>query len=215
MIDTETTGWSVAQGHALVEVAVVTLDGGAVSETWSSLVRPGRPIPAEATRVHGITDAMTAGAPPPERIALELRARCSDWPLVFHNATFDLAFLARLLRAGGQPPLWNPVIDTLGLARAFPDPAGQSLSVVRARLELQPRAPHRALEDAHATADLLRALLPRWEAERGVRSLAELAAASQDAARPGAGVERPKNRLEAPAAVPMMGDLFEPSAGEA
>ena len=214
MIDTETTGWSVAQGHALIEVATVTLEDGIVAETWSSLVRPGRSIPVESTRVHGITDAMVAGAPPPERVAAELRVRCADWPLVFHHATFDLAFIARLLRASGQPPLWNPVIDTLGMARAFPDPAGHSLPVARARLELQPRASHRALEDAHATADLLLALLPRWEAERGVRSLAELAAESQDGARPGA-AERAKNRLEAPAAVPIMGDLFETSPGEA
>ena len=213
MIDTETTGWSPALGHTLVEVAAVTLESGAVTETWSSLVRPGRSIPAEATRVHGITDAMTAGAPPPAAVAAELRARCADWPLVFHHATFDLAFLSRLFRAGAQPPLWNPVIDTLGLARAFPDPAGHSLMAERARLELQPRAPHRALEDAHATADLLRALLPRWERERGVRSFAELAAASQDGARAGSG-ERPKNRLEAPAGVPIMGDLFAPSPGD-
>ena len=213
VIDTETTGWSPRLGHALLEVAAVTLEDGAVVETWSSLVRPGRGIPEESTRVHGITEAMVADAPAPGQVAAELRARCGDSPLVFHHASFDLGFIARLLREGGQPPLYNPVIDTLGLARAFPDPSGHSLPVARARLELQPRAGHRALEDAHAAADLLLALVPRWERERGVKSLAELAAASQDEARPGA-AERAKKRLDESAAVPMMGDLFA-SAPEA
>jgi DNA polymerase III epsilon subunit-like protein len=56
-VDTETTGLSPAEGHALVEVATVTIDDSALGESWSSLVQPGRPIPADAAAVHGITDA--------------------------------------------------------------------------------------------------------------------------------------------------------------
>ncbi|HUK64216.1 MAG TPA: 3'-5' exonuclease, partial [Dongiaceae bacterium] len=63
VVDTETTGMSPAEGHALVEVATVVLENGTIGETWSSLVRPGRPIPPDASAVHGITDAMVAGAP--------------------------------------------------------------------------------------------------------------------------------------------------------
>ncbi len=182
-VDTETTGFNPAEGHALVEVATVTLDADALGETWSSLVRPGRAIPPDASKVHGITDAMVADAPAPEAVAAELRRRCGELPLVFHNAPFDLPFLIALLRAGGQPPLLNPIIDTLGLARGLGGPGGNSLGALAARLGLPRETQHRALGDARTTARLFLALSARWEAERGVRTLAELAAVSQDVMR--------------------------------
>ena len=118
-VDTETTGFDVTQGHRLVEGAAVRNEGGALGETWSSLIGPGRPFPAEASAVHGITDAMVADAPGPDAVAAELRARAGDHALVFHNAPFDLPFLIALLREGRQPPLFNPIVDTLGLARGL------------------------------------------------------------------------------------------------
>jgi DNA polymerase-3 subunit epsilon len=183
VIDTETTGMSPASGAELVEVACVTLDGGRIAGTWSSLVRPGRPIPPDATRVHGIDDAMVAEAPAPAVVAATLREACAELPLVFHNAPFDLPFLVALLRAAGQPPLFNPIVDTLGLARGLFGTGSNSLGALAARLELPRETAHRALGDAHTTARLFLALAERWERERGVRSLAELAAASQDVVR--------------------------------
>src|SRR5512144_1933769 len=105
---------SPADGAALVEVASVTLDNGEPGATWASLVRPGRPIPPDATRVHGITDAMVADAPEPGPVARELREACADLPLVFHNAPFDLPFLLQMFREAGAPVLLNPIVDTLG-----------------------------------------------------------------------------------------------------
>lgn len=183
VLDTETTGMSPAEGHRLVEVARVTVAGGAIGETWSSLVRPGRPIPADAARVHGITDAMVAGAPAPAEVAHALRPACADLPLVFHNVRFDLPFLVELFRAAGEPPLWNPVVDTLGLARGLFGPGNNSLGELAAALGLEAGTAHRALGDALTTARLFVALAARWERDKGVRSLAELAAASQDALR--------------------------------
>ena len=179
-VDTETTGLSPVDGHALVEVAAVAIDDAALGEGWSSLVRPGRPIPADAAAVHGITDAMVAEAPVADGVAAELRRRCGDQTLVFHNAAFDLPFLITMLRQAGQPPLLNPIIDTLGLARGLGGPGSNSLGALAARLGLPPEPQHRALGDARTTARLLVALSQRWESERGVRSLNELAAASQD-----------------------------------
>lgn len=182
-VDTETTGFDPSLGHALVEVATVAVADGALGESWSSLVSPGRAIPPDASSIHGITDAMVADAPPPAAVAVELRNRCADLPLVFHNASFDLPFLIALLRQAGQPPLFNPIIDTLGLARGLGGPGGNSLGGLAARLGLPVEAQHRALGDARTTARLFLALCARWESELGVRSLAELAAASQDAMR--------------------------------
>lgn len=183
-VDTETTGMSPEAGHRLVEVAHVTIADGAIGETWSSLVRPGRPIPPDATRVHGITDAMVAEAPGTVDVGRPWRIALADRPLVFHNAPFDLPFLLSLFREAGAPTLLNPIIDTLGLARGLPDgAAGNSLQVVRKRLGLPEEPAHRALGDALTTARVFLALAERWERERGIRSLNELAAVSLDVMR--------------------------------
>jgi DNA polymerase-3 subunit epsilon len=182
-VDTETTGMSPDAGHRLVEVARVEIVNGALGADWSSLVRPGRPIPPDASRVHGITDAMVAAAPEPRTVGLALREGCGDLPLVFHNAPFDLPFLIQLFREAGAPMLLNPIVDTLGLARGLPGSGSNSLGALAARLGLPPEPAHRALGDARTTARLFLALAARWEAERGVRTLAELAAASQDVMR--------------------------------
>ena len=102
---------SPTDGHTIIEVATVAIIDGVIvdGEKWSSLIRPGRPIPAEASAVHGITDAMVEEAPAPETVAVELRRRCCDETLVFHNYPFDLPFLSALLRAGGAAPFYNPV----------------------------------------------------------------------------------------------------------
>ena len=183
VVDTETTGFNPAEGHVLVEVATVALDGATFGETWSSLVRPGRAIPPDASAVHGITDAMVAEAPLPAPVAAELRRRCADLPLVFHNAPFDLPFLIALLRQAGEPPLLNPIIDTLGLARGLGGPGSNSLGALAARLGLPKEPQHRALGDARTTARLFVALTGRWEKERDIRTLSELAAVSQDVMR--------------------------------
>ena len=183
-VDTETTGFDPSTGHELIEVACVPITDGVVGPheaCWSSLVRPGRTIPADASRIHGITDAMVAGAPGPAAVAAELLRACGDAPLVFHNARFDLPFLAALLRAGGHPPLSNPIIDTLGLARGIWPGGENALGAVARRLELPPDTAHRAAGDARTTARVFVALATLWEGKVG--SLAELAAASQDVER--------------------------------
>ena len=182
-LDTETTGMSPAQGHALVEVARVAIVDGAIGETWSSLVRPGRAIPPDASSVHGITDAMVAQAPQPAEVGRVLRAGCGGAPLVLHNATFDLPFLNAMMRGAGIEPLWNPVVDTLGLARGLFGAGGNSLGALATRLQLPKEPAHRALGDALTTARLFLLLAGRWELEKGVTSLGELAAVSQDVVR--------------------------------
>ena len=152
-LDTETTGMSPVEGHRLVEVARVAIVDGVLGEEWSSLVDPGRAIPADAARVHGISDAMVAGAPRAPEVGRLLRAACADLPLVFHNAPFDLPFLLHLFREAGA---------------------------LAAKLSLPAETAHRALGDTRTTARLFVELAGRWEQEKGVHSLLELAAVSQD-----------------------------------
>jgi len=182
-LDTETTGMSPADGHRLVEVARVAVVDGALAEEWSTLVAPGRPIPPDATRVHGIRDDMVANAPAAAEVGRALREACGDLPLVFHNAPFDLPFLLHLFHEAGAPPLLNPVVDTLGLARGLFGTGNNSLGALAKRLGLPAETAHRALGDTRTTARAFVELAARWEREKGVRSLLELAALSQDVMR--------------------------------
>lgn len=182
-VDTETTGMSPADGHRLVEVARVAVVDGALGEEWSTLIQPGRAIPADATRVHGISDAMVAAAPTAAAAGRLLREGCGDLPLVFHNAPFDLPFLVQLFRDAGIPPLANPILDTLGLARGLFGTGSNALGALATRLGLPPETAHRALGDTRTTARLFVELAGRWEREKGIGSLMELAAVSQDVMR--------------------------------
>lgn len=172
-----------AEGHRLVEVAHVAVTDGVLAGEWSSLVNPARPIPPDATRVHGIRDDMVASAPSIASVGQTLRAACGDLALVFHNAPFDLPFLIQLFREAGAPPLMNPIIDTLGLARGLFGTGSNALGALATRLQLPPETAHRALGDTRTTARLFVELAGRWEREKGVKSLLELAAASQDVMR--------------------------------
>src|SRR5207245_1504064 len=96
-IDVETTGFDRSLGHALIEVGTAAIDDGAVTGSWSSLVGPGRYVHPDATRVHGITEAMLVGAPAPSEVASRLVAACAGRVLVFHHAPFDLPFIQALI----------------------------------------------------------------------------------------------------------------------
>jgi DNA polymerase-3 subunit epsilon len=85
-VDTETTGMNPADGARLVEVARVPIVDGVLAQGWSSLINPGVRIPPDATRVHGITDAMVAQEPRAAEVGGALRVALADLPLVFHNA---------------------------------------------------------------------------------------------------------------------------------
>jgi DNA polymerase III epsilon subunit family exonuclease len=200
VMDVETTGFDPLDGHTILEVARVTLEDGRIVDEWSSLVGPRRPIAADAVRVHGIHEAMLEGAPEPPEVARAIIASIEGLPLVFHNAMFDLPFIAAMLRGCGLPPIGNPVIDTLGLARGLFGSGSNSLGSLASRLALPTETAHRALGDARTTARVLMALAPRWEQERGVGSLAELAAASLDSVRLTAR-RAPPRRPPAPVAI--------------
>ena len=107
-LDVETTG--VTPGvDAVVQLAAHCTDGGAAS--W--LVNPGRPIPPEATDVHGITDEAIADAPTLTDITPELAAFCDGHHPGAYNARFDAAFMPP-----GLFPYDTPWIDPLVLVRS-------------------------------------------------------------------------------------------------
>ena len=197
-VDTETTGFDPGPPEAddpdpgrrdrIVEVACVPIDDGRIGPPWSSLVDPGRPIPFGAEQVHGITNEMVRGQPRAAEIAATLEARCAGRILVLHNAAFDVPFLRKDFRLPLfeglleeiDLPLFGPrLVDTLGLARGLFGVGGNGLGDLAQRLGVPPGTAHRAAGDALTAARLLLALGERWERDKGVRTLDELAAESR------------------------------------
>lgn len=113
VLDTETTGFEPYGGDALVQVAFIEYHGLEPSgREFCSLVNPGRPIPPRATRIHGITDADVATAPPIEDLIDDIVALIDQHVLVGHHIAFDLRFLDRATRRYRLGDIPCPRIDT-------------------------------------------------------------------------------------------------------
>jgi CBS domain-containing protein len=174
VIDTETTGLDAAKAR-LVEVAAVRIAAGEVDAgaPLRTLVRPDEPIPAAATRIHGIDDAAVSSAPPFGEIWPMLRGAIGEKVVIGHTLGFDLAVLKRECERAGVAWRRPRSLDTRLLAEvAAPDLAGYSLDQLAGWLGIEPTGRHAALADAITTARVFLALLPKLR-ERGIRTLAE------------------------------------------
>ena len=163
VIDTETTGLEVREGHRIVEVGYVELlDGKATGATWRSYFNPGRSVPAEAVAVHGLTDEMLRSAPTFANRAEELVAFGAGSVLVAHNAVFDLGFLNAELALCGLDP-FSGVVDTSGLARCKLPRVRQTLDGLCDHFDVSRRArdKHSALLDAQLLAEVYAYLTDR------------------------------------------------------
>ncbi len=163
VVDVETTGFSPVNDR-IVEVACVLVDGDAVVDRWSTLVKPEIDIPARATEVHGITNEMVADAPSFESVLGRLRDLCGSRIVVAHYARFDLSFLSDL----GA----NHAVCTLKLARALvPEAPNHRNQTLRSFLRIdetigEKLGAHRALDDALVTAHILVACHRRFRQRR-------------------------------------------------
>lgn len=178
VFDTETTGLRPTEGDEMVQIGGVRVVNRRVltGETFERIINPGRPIPAESVRFHGITDAMAKDKPPVEVVLPQFRSFVGDAVLVAHNAAFDLKFL-QMKEAGTGVSFPNPVLDTLLLA-ALIDPEGDhSLDAVARKLGVEAVDRHSALGDALVTAEVLVRLLDLLEA-RGIHTFDEVMRAS-------------------------------------
>lgn len=152
VIDLETTGFSPTRDR-IVEIACALIDGDRIVERWSTLINPGIAIPAYATAVHGITDAMVQRAPEIESVLPHVRTRCRGRIVAAHNARFDLSFVGRSFVARG--------LCTMRLARALvPESPNYKNQTLRHVLGIDSKAgerfeAHRALGDALVTAHVL------------------------------------------------------------
>lgn len=150
-IDTETTGLSPIY-HELIEVSAIKYKGNTKIDTFSSLIKPKVPIPYAITKITGITNEMVQNAPMVEEIMPNLIAFVKDFPIVAHNANFDLGFLRR--NAKGHF-IKNQVIDTVGLSRKMmPQLPNHKLGTVAKYIGVEEDGYHRAEFDCECCAKI-------------------------------------------------------------
>ena len=161
VLDTETTGLEVNQGHRVIELGAVLLnDRKKTEEHFHSYLNPSRLIDEEATKVHGIINSDLEDKPFFDEIAEEFINFVEGSTLVIHNAPFDLGFLNNELKLASvsYPKLEDicDVEDSLLIARdKFPGQRN-SLDALATRFKISgyDRTFHGALLDANILADV-------------------------------------------------------------
>lgn len=191
VIDVETTGFSPDQGDRIVEVAAVLLVRLKVAHRWRAVINPERPIPEDASRLHGFYDEDVALAAPFRERQQEFLALCSQAIPCAYGESFDRRFISAELtpspesRALTDWPVWlDPLSWVRSIDRFVKDETGgkvsNSLSAACARYGVAMEAAHGALADAVATAELLRVIsgeMPRVTVSELLRRQQDLSGA--------------------------------------
>jgi len=157
VFDLETTGLYPENGDMILEIAGIPVvdDLVEISQSFHTYVNPGTQIPEEATQINNITDEMVKNAPPIGEALPRFFRYIQEFPLVAHNAGFDIGFIDYFSDLHGLARIKNRVIDTLALSKEiFPLSMYHSLDAVLERLGIPFRKEdrHGALEDARLTA---------------------------------------------------------------
>ncbi len=174
VVDTETTGTKAAT-HRLIEVAAVKVRGGKVVDRFSQLVNPERSVPRHITRITGISTAQVFDQPTAAEVLPGFLDFLGDDVLVAHNLPFDVGFLNAELARAGLPPLTNPTLCTLRLARRLLHGLrSKGLTSVADFYGIKIANRHRALGDAEATATILLHFLKQLGFEHDVETLEDL-----------------------------------------
>ena len=164
VLDTETTGLEVSEGHRVIELGCVLLSNRKHTEMrFHHYINPGRAIDAEAREVHGISEAFLEDKPAFSEIIGEFLTFVKGTQLVIHNAPFDLGFLNREFELAGHSLRLEEVCevtDSLALARQMHPGQRNSLDALCRRYEVDNsgRELHGALLDAEILADVYLAM---------------------------------------------------------
>ncbi|MCB1420014.1 MAG: CBS domain-containing protein, partial [Notoacmeibacter sp.] len=173
-LDTETTGLDTKVARIL-QIGAMRINNGVVaeSETFDRLVDPGEPIPAASTAIHGINNAMVRTARPFGEVWRDVEAFYGNRLVIGYAIGFDLAVLEReTVRAGMRWVKPRTLCVRLLAVLANQNLPDYSLDVIASWLGVEVKGRHSALGDAHATADIFLALVPKL-AERGIKTLGE------------------------------------------
>ena len=166
VLDTETTGISVKEGHRIVEIGCIELDNLVPTKNkFHCYLNPERKVSEKAFEVHGYSDDFLSKQKKFSEIVEEFINFINGKKLIIHNAEFDLAHLNHELEILGKNKINNEIIDTLTLARdKFP---GSSISLdalcKRYRIDNSKRVQHTALIDCDLLAKVYINLIDQKE----------------------------------------------------
>ena len=155
VLDTETTGLSVKDGHRIVEIGCIELENLIpTKKKFHCYLNPERKVSEKALEVHGYSDEFLSDKMKFKEIVDDFLTFIKDKRLIIHNSEFDLSHLNHELKLIGKSKIKNEVVDTLILARdKFPD-ASISLDALckRYRIDNSKRTKHTALVDCDLLA---------------------------------------------------------------
>ena len=166
ILDTETTGLSIKDGHRIVEIGCIELNELIPTQNkFHCYLNPERKVSEKALEVHGYTDEFLSKKKKFSEIVDEFLNFIEGKRLIIHNAEFDLSHLNNELKILGKEPIKNEIIDTLILARnKFP---GSSISLdalcKRYRIDNTKRTLHTALIDCDLLAKVYINLIDQKE----------------------------------------------------
>ena len=155
VLDTETTGISVQEGHRIVEIGCIELENLIPTKNkFHYYLNPERKVSEKALKVHGYTDEFLSTQRKFNEIGDEFLEFIKDKRLIIHNAEFDLSHLNNELKLFGKEKISNEIVDTLGIARdKFPG-SSASLDALCKRfgIDNSKRIRHTALVDCNLLA---------------------------------------------------------------
>ena len=166
VLDTETTGISIKEGHRIVEIGCIELDNLIPTKNkFHCYLNPQRKVSEKAFEVHGYTDDFLASQKKFSDIGDQFLEFIKDKRLIIHNAEFDLGHLNNELYLLGKNKINNEVIDTLTLARdKFPgSPVSLDALCKRYRVDNSNRLQHTALVDCDLLAKVYINLIDQKE----------------------------------------------------
>ena len=150
ILDTETTGLSVKEGHRIVEIGCIELENFIpTNNNFHCYLNPDRKVSEKALETHGYTDEFLSDKKRFKEIADDFLSYIKGKKLIIHNAEFDLSHLNNELKIAGKDLINNEIVDTVILARdKFPG-SSNSLDALckRYRIDNSKREKHTALID--------------------------------------------------------------------
>ena len=178
VLDTETTGLSVKDGHRIVEIGCIELDDLIpTKKIFHFHLNPERKVSEEAFKVHGYSDEFLSDKKKFSEIADDFLQFIKDKKIIIHNAEFDIAHINNeLLIAGKEKITKTHIVDTLDIARnKFP---GSAISLdalcKRFRIDNSKREKHTALVDCELLAKVYINLLDQKEPILNFNNLNEI-----------------------------------------
>ena len=175
VFDLETTGLNPAS-EEITEIAAVRVVEGEIRDFFQTYVNPHKPIPAEITELTGISDETVADAPDLDKAVPEFLAWAGEgqYPLVAHNAGFDMGFLRTACQRLGIEREFTS-IDTLEMSRLMlPHMHKFKLNILAKELQVGPFEHHRASEDAAVLGRIYVKLLKRLREEMHAVTTADI-----------------------------------------